>query len=263
MIPAQVDYVRATSVEAALAALAEPDAHALAGGQSLLPALKLRAARPGRLVDIGGLGLDGVELLDGELRLGALVTWDALVRESALEQPAFAAIADCARHVGDLQVRNRGTVGGSLAHAAPASDLPAVVLALGARIVVRSKEGERTIDAADLFLAPFTTALRKGELLTEVVMRAPANGSGSAYVKVEHPATGYPLAGAAAIVRADGSRSFALAGGGGQASLLPEDGTVDGVRLYGDRFAPEAYLRHLAGVVVARALALAEKRAER
>jgi aerobic carbon-monoxide dehydrogenase medium subunit len=261
VIPAQLEYVRASSLEEALDALAEPDAKALAGGQSLLPVLKLRVVRPSRVVDIGRLGLDGIELRDGELRLGALVTWDALARADEADSPGLAALADCAKHVGDLQVRNRGTVGGSLAHADPASDLPAVVLALGARLVVRSAEGERTIDADDFFVGPFLTALGERELLTEIAFPAPPPGCGSAYVKVEHPATGFALAGAAALVRADGSRTVAVTGVGARPSLLPEDGSVDALEIYGDRFADAEYRRHLAGVVSRRALAAAEERA--
>ena len=152
MIPAAVDYVRAGSVEEALDALAQPDAKLLAGGQSLLPAMKLRIARPSVVVDIGGLGLDGIEERNGELVIGAMTTWNELERSGA--RPAFRALADCAAGIGDLQVRNLGTIGGGLAHADPAADMPAVTIALGARLTVRSKAGERTIDAAELALGP-------------------------------------------------------------------------------------------------------------
>jgi aerobic carbon-monoxide dehydrogenase medium subunit len=253
VIPAPLEYVRAESIEEALQALAEPDAKALAGGQSLIPVLKLRIARPARVVDLARLGLDGIEERDGELRLGALVTWDALENANTLD-----ALADCARVVGDLQVRNRGTIGGSLAHADPAADLPAVVLALGARLVLLSTTGEREVAADDFFLGPFTTAIEPAELLTEVVVPVPPPGSGSAYVKVEHPASGFAIAGAAAIVSPDGPPRIAVTGVGSRAALLPEDGNLE---VYGDRFAPEEYRRHLAGVVVERALALAEERA--
>jgi aerobic carbon-monoxide dehydrogenase medium subunit len=266
VIPAAVRYVRASTLEEALGALSEPDAKALAGGQSLLPVLKLRIARPTLLVDVGHLELHGVELREDELRAGALTTWDELARAGELEHPALAAIADCALEVGDLQVRNRGTIGGSLAHADPASDLPAVVLALGARLVLHSAEGERTVDASDFFQGPFTTALGERELLTDVVFPVAPGKAGSAYVKVEHPASGFALAGAAALVRADGSRSVAVTGVGAHAFLLPADGNTAGAlaeaEIYGDRFAPAEYRRHLAGVVVRRALERAAQRAE-
>ena len=259
MIPAAVRYVRAASLEEALGALAEPESKVLAGGQSLLPVLKLRIARPSLLVDIGRLELSGLERRGDELRIGALTTWDALESAQELEEPALAALRECAGHVGDLQVRNQGTIAGSLAHADPASDLPAVVLALGARLVVRSTRGEREVEADDFFRGPFTTALEEGELLTHVVVPV-ASGGGSAYVKVEHPASGFALAGAAALVRGDGTRSVAVTGVGGRATLLPDDGSVADVEVYGDRFAPESYRRHLAEVVVRRAVERAEER---
>ena len=265
MIPAAVEHVRAASLDDALAALADPDAKALAGGQSLLPVLKLRVVRPSVLVDIGRLDLGGVRLDGAELRIGALTTWDELARTIELRLAPLAAIADCAGDVGDLQVRNRGTLGGSLAHADPASDLPAVVLALGARLVLRSASGERTVDAAQFFHGPFTTALDQGELITEVVVPVVA-GAGSAYAKVEHPASGFALAGAAASVRPDGSERVAVTGVGAQALLLPADrdpsASLADAEIYGDRFASAEYRRHLAGVVVRRALERARERAK-
>jgi carbon-monoxide dehydrogenase medium subunit len=265
VIPATVEYVRASSLEEAFDALADPDAKALAGGQSLLPVMKLRIVRPSVLVDIGRLGLGGIELRDEELRLGAFTTWDELASAGELRTPPLAAIADCAAEVGDLQVRNRGTLGGSLAHADPASDLPAVVLALGARVVVRSAAGERTIPAAEFFLGPFTTALGREELITEIVVPVAA-GSGSAYVKVEHPASGFALAGAAALVRPDGEQSVAVTGVGGQAFLLSPDLAASEAlaesEIYGDRFAPAGYRSHLAAVVARRALQRAQERME-
>jgi aerobic carbon-monoxide dehydrogenase medium subunit len=262
MIPAAVGYHRATSLEDAFRALAEPDARALAGGQSLVPMLKLRVARPSLLVDIGALELGGIELAGDELRIGALATWDALASAPELETPSLVALAECAAGIGDLQVRNRGTVGGSLAHADPASDLPAVVLALGARLELRSPEGERSLAVADFFQIPYTTALGERELIVAVVVPIPPRGSGSAYASVEHPASGFALAGAAALARPDGSSTVALTGVGARATLLPEDGSLQAVEMYGDRFAPEGYKRHVAEVVVRRALERARERAE-
>jgi carbon-monoxide dehydrogenase medium subunit len=265
MIAATVQHMRASSLDDALEALADPDAKALAGGQSLLPVLKLRVIRPSVLVDIGRLDLGGVRLDGRELRIGALTTWDELARATELRQPPLAAIAECAADVGDLQVRNRGTIGGSLAHADPASDLPAVVLALGARLVVRSASGERTVEASEFFRGPFTTALDQGELITEIVFPV-TSAAGSAYVKVEHPASGFALAGAAALVRRVGGERVAVTGVGTHAFLLPSDRkpleALAAAEIYGDRFAPEEYRRHLAGVVVARALARARERLE-
>jgi carbon-monoxide dehydrogenase medium subunit len=266
VIPAAVEYVRASSPEQAFEALAEPDSKALAGGQSLISVMKLRVVRPSRLVDIGHLDLGGIEMRDGELRLGALVNWSELARAPATQRPALAAIADCAAGIGDLQVRNRGTLGGSLAHADPASDMPAVALALRAQIHVRSPDGERTLNAGELLVGPFTTSLGQLDLITEVVVPMPQSGSGSAYVSVEHPASGFALAGAAALVRPDGSTAVALTGVADRPLLLPPDHTtaaaVSEIPAFGDSFAPTEYRRHLAGVVVERALERARKRAE-
>ena len=182
MIPAAVDYVRASSIEEALDALAQPDAKLLAGGQSL-PAMKLRIARPSVVVDIGGLGLSGIEEQDGELVIGALTTWAELerfdVRRSGRSRTARPGI-------GDLQVRNRGTIGGSLVHADPASDMPAVTLALEARLAVRSAAGERTIDERELALGPFADLARRGRAAHGGADPVPPPGSGSAYAAVEH-----------------------------------------------------------------------------
>jgi aerobic carbon-monoxide dehydrogenase medium subunit len=258
MIPAAVDYVRAGSVEEALEALAQPDAKLLAGGQSLLPAMKLRIARPSVVVDIGALGLSGIEERDGELVIGALTTWQELEQFDA--RPAYRALVDCAAGIGDLQVRNRSTIGGSLAHADPAADMPAVTIALGARLTVRSAAGERTIDAAELALGPFMTTLAADELITEVRIPIPEEGSGSSYVAVEHPASGFALAGAAALVTTDGSRRIAVTGVAAAPFLL--EGELADAELFGDRFAPVEYRRQLAKTLVERAVELAQERAK-
>ena len=267
MIPAPVRYARAASLDDALELLREPEAKAIAGGQSLLPVMKLRVARPSLLVDIGRLGLGGVVVDSAELHIGPLTTWDELLRAPGLERrPALAALVECVSGIGDLQVRNRGTVGGSLAHADPASDMPAVLLALGATLALRSSAGERTIPAANFFVGPFMTVLGPQELITDVVIPVPAAGSGSAYVSVEHPASGFALAGAAALVRADGSRSVALTGIAAQPVQLPAGAdavaAVREIEVFGDRFASAEYRRHLAAVVVQRAMERAEQRAK-
>ena len=267
MIPATVEHVRPSSLEEALEALSDPDAKALAGGQSLLPVMKLRIVRPSVLVDIGRLELRSVHMDENELRLGALTTWDQLESAPDLKRAPLAAIAECAAEIGDLQVRNRGSLGGSLAHADPASDMPAVVLALGAQLVLHSAAAERTLSAAEFFLGPFTTALAPGELITEVVFPL-VEGSGSAYVKVEHPASGFALAGAAAHVSENGKqRVVAVTGVGAHPFLLPAGAepldALAEAEIYGDRFAPAEYRRHLAGVVVRRALDRALERMEK
>jgi aerobic carbon-monoxide dehydrogenase medium subunit len=265
VIPAPVRYLRAGTFEEAFEALADPEAKVLAGGQSLLPVLKLRVVRPSLLVDVAELVGRGAAAEGNAVRVGAHTTWEALAELPELERPALAAIGECARVIGDLQVRNRGTLGGSLVHADPASDMPAVVLALGAELTLRSADGERTVAARDFFVGPFLTALAPGEVLVDVRFPLPPEGSASAYAKVEHPASGFALAGAAALVGPDGSRSVAVTGVAAHALLLP--GAVDPLdalaeaEVYGDDFAPAEYRRHLAGVVVRRALERAEARA--
>ena len=264
MIPAAVEYRRAASLDEAFAALADPDARALAGGQSLISVLKLRIVQPTLLVDIGRLGLSGVALRDGAVRIGALTVWGDLAGAKELGRPALAAIAECASVIGDLQVRNRGTIGGSLAHADPASDIPATLLALGASVELRSAGQDRTVPLADFLLGPFLTALGPAELITEIVVALPPAGSGSAYVKFEHPASGFALAGAAALVRADGSRTVAVTGVGARPFLLP-DGDPDTElveEVFGDGFASEEYRRHVVAVAAKRAVELAQVRAE-
>ena len=167
MIPAPTRYARAADLDHAFDLLSEPDAKAIAGGQSLIPVMKLRIARPSLVVDISRLELRGVEERDGELHIGPLTTWDDL---TGVARPGLEAIAECARGIGDIQVRNLGTIGGSVVHADPASDMPAVLLALGARLEVRSPAGSREMPVAELLLGPFTTSLEPQELVTDVIV---------------------------------------------------------------------------------------------
>ena len=265
MIPAATDYLRPASLDEALAALGDSEAKVLAGGQSLLPLMKLRVVRPSLLVDLGGLDLAGVSIEDAALRIGALTTWDALARAPELERPALGGLADCARVIGDLQVRNRGTVAGSLAHADPSADAPAALLALGASLELRSPAGSRTLPLADFLRGPFTTALEPAEIVTQISVPLPDKGAGSAYAKVEHPASGFALAGAGAVVRPDGTATVAVTGIGSHQFASAEDelaAALAEVEVYGDDFASAEYRRHLAGVVARRALDRAEERRE-
>ena len=262
MIPAPIGYERARVVEDALEALAEPEARALAGGQSLVPVLKLRIARPSLLVDIGASSSAGSSPTSTSSASARSRPGTQLSRAPELERAALAGLRECVAVIGDLQVRNRGTIGGSLAHADPASDIPAVLLALGASLRLRSPDGERTLPLTDFLLGPFTTALGPGELLVEIAVPLPPPGSGSAYVSVEHPASGFALAGAAALVVADGGHTIGLTGVGSVPSLLADVAAIDGVEVYGDGFAPADYRRHLARTVAQRALDLALARRE-
>jgi carbon-monoxide dehydrogenase medium subunit len=260
VIPADTRYERASDVDHALELLAEPDAKAIAGGQSLIPVMKLRIARPSVIVDISRLDLRGVTEREGELHIGPLTTWRELIDSDAFERPAVAAIPESARGIGDVQVRNLGTIGGSIVHADPASDLPAVLLALGARLLLRSPDGERELALSDALLGPFTTALGLQELVTGVLVPMPPRGSGSAYASVEHPASGFALVGAAALVTPE-EETVALTGVGATPFVVAEGG-IAGAEIFGDRFGSEEYRRRLADVLAARALATARERAK-
>lgn len=264
MIPASVRYARASDLDHALELLGEPEARALAGGHSLLPVMKLRISRPSLVVDVSGLPLRGLSISDGALHVGPLTTWDTLAAAPDLDRPALAALAECARGIGDLQVRNRGTIGGSVAHADPASDMPAVLLALDATLTLRSISSERHVALSDFLLGPFTTALEAQELITDIVVPVLPAGSGSAYVSVEHPASGFALAGAAALVGPAGE-ALAVTGVAGTALLLAAGAdpaqAIAEVDVFGDRFAPAEYRRHLAVTCARRALDAARLRA--
>ena len=258
MIPAETRYARASDLDHALELLAEPDSKAIAGGQSLIPVMKLRIARPSLVVDISRLDLRGASEREGELHIGPLTTWDELIGAELLRRPALAALGECARGIGDLQVRNLGTIGGSVIHADPASDMPAVLLALDTRLRLRSPDGERDLDVANTLLGPFTTALRPQELVTDIVIPVPAPGSGSAYASVEHPASGFALAGAAAFVTPE-DETVAVTGVGATPFVLAGD--LADAEIFGDSFAPAEYRRELARVVADRALSAARERA--
>jgi carbon-monoxide dehydrogenase medium subunit len=201
VIPAPFDYEVAESVEQAVELLgADADAKALAGGHSLIPALKLRIARPTKLVDIGRLSeLSYVRDAGEQVAIGALTRHKA-VAEDPLLQEHCPLVSHTAGLIGDPPVRHRGTIGGSLAHGDPASDLPAVVLALDAELVARGPGGERTIPASAFFTGVFQTALEPGELLVEI--RVPKLGSaGWAYLKANRRALDWATVGVAAVVR--------------------------------------------------------------
>jgi carbon-monoxide dehydrogenase medium subunit len=268
VIPAPFEYERPTSLDAALRHLTERAgaARALAGGQSLIPLMKLRLARPERLVDIGRFEeLRGVRpQADGGLAIGALTTWAALLEST--ETMERGALADAIPTIGDVQVRNRGTIGGSLAHADPASDIAAAMLALDAELIVRSSRRERSLRALELFLGPFLTVLEPDELITEVRLPAVVAGSASAYVAVPHPASGYPVAGVAAVVTRGGAVVALAATGVGEtpyrASADESVGSIAaGQRVLSDPYADRDYRAAMAVVVAGRAIERATARA--
>jgi len=229
VIPAAFEYDRPTTVAEAVDILARNPgtAKVLAGGQSLLGLMRLRLARPERLVDIGGLAeLRGIRALpDGGLAIGALVTYREVL-DSALATSRVPLLAMAIADIGDVQVRNRGTVAGSIAHADPASDMPAVVLALEASIVVRSGSGERVVNATSFFEGAFVTDLAEDELLTEIRIPAQPAGVGMAYRHLEQPASGYSIVGVAAVVgRTAGSITTARVGRRGRPQRLRRRGS--------------------------------------
>ena len=212
MYPSSFEYHRATSVQNALELLARygDDAKVIAGGHSLLPVMKLRFAAPAHLVDIARIaGLSGVTDGGAAIAIGA-TTRHADVVASAIVKSKAPLLAEAAAHIGDPLVRNMGTIGGSLAHADPGADLPAVMLALGATMTLTSASGQRSVGADDFFVDVFATALKPGELLTAISVPVAGPGSGSAYEKNPDPASGYAIVGIAAqVTRAGGKVSAA------------------------------------------------------
>jgi carbon-monoxide dehydrogenase medium subunit len=249
-IPSTFSYTRAGSVDEALRLIGASDgAKVIAGGQSLLPLMKIRLAHPETLVDIGRLTeLKGIaKLEDGRLAIGALTTYTELLDSPAIH---YGVLRDALPTIGDVQVRNRGTVGGSVAHADPASDLPAALLALGAEIVLRSAAGSRTLAADGFFQGPFQTAARQDELLTQVILPAPRDNAGSAYVSLEQPASGYALVGVAAvlIVGAGGVVEYAGVGVTGVSEHPYRASDVEAA-LVGTTASPEVIAAAAAGVI--------------
>jgi carbon-monoxide dehydrogenase medium subunit len=272
--PAPFAYVRASSVAEATALLAEhgDDAKLLAGGHSLLPMMKIRLAAPEILVDIGRLDELRHVTRDGDLvRIGAAVRHAELVASDTVRQ-AVPLLARVAGHVGDPQVRHRGTIGGSLAHADPTADLPTAVLALDAKLVLTGPSGSRTVDAADFFTDYFTTALGDAELLTEV--RVPVPGSeGYCYQKFVRRANDWAIVAVAvagtriALAGMDATPVRALAAENalatGADAAAAAELAADGTHPTSDLQADVDYRRHLARVLTHRALAEAHGVSER
>ena len=207
MIPPQFEYSAPGTLDEAISLLGEhgPDAVVLAGGQSLIPLMKLQLALPERVVDINGIsGLSGISEDDGFLRIGSL-TREAALERSEIVQSRYPILYDTAVVIADPLVRNMATVGGNLAHGDPANDHPATMLALGAQVAAVGPSGERVIPVSDFFEGPLTTALDHGEILTEIRIPTPPAGSGGAYLKLERKVGDYAIAGVAAMVTvADG-----------------------------------------------------------
>jgi carbon-monoxide dehydrogenase medium subunit len=281
VFPNQFAYHRPGSVQEAIQLLAaDPDAKVLAGGHSLLPAMKLRLANPSAVVDIGRIaGLRGITVKgDGRVAIGALTTYQDLLNAKELQQ-AYPIIAATANVVGDPQVRARGTLGGSLAHSDPAADFTAVMLALNAEVKAVGSNGETSIGIDDLFVGLLTTSLNPDEIITEIRLPTTAGlKRGQAYEKHAHPASGYAVVGVAAVLDLDGgtvksariavtgapekatratAAEQALAGKAASADTVAQAAAVatDGLgELNGDVYASPEYRAHLVRVLTKRAL---------
>jgi aerobic carbon-monoxide dehydrogenase medium subunit len=286
MRPAAFEYHRPASLDEAISLLAEnEDARPLAGGHSLLPMMKLRLAMPAALVDLGGIpDLDEISGNGGGLTIGGMAT-HAAVAGSEVAIGIAPVIPETAAGIGDPQVRNCGTIGGSVAHADPGADYPTVLKALGGTITAAGRNGEREVSADDFFRGIFETALEPGELVTSVKVPATPAGTGAAYVKHRHPASGYTVVGAAAVVSVEGgtctdarltvggvtappvhatAAAEALIGGQGseEAIAAAAEKVPESIpHATGDAYASAEYRTHLAKVLAARALRKAFERA--
>ena len=273
MYPANFDYKRPATVDEAIALLTKhgDEAKLLAGGHSLIPAMKLRLARPGVIVDIGRIAnLNYIREAGGAIAIGAMTTHQEIESSKVLRDRS-PLLAETAAHIGDLQVRNKGTIGGSLAHADPAADYPAAILALDAEIDLTGPRGKRTVKAAEFFVDLLQTAIAPDEILTEI--RVPATAKTVAYEKTEQKASGFALAGAAVVIGADGVRvgitgvaatpyratgvEHALAGQrtpSAAAIAAAASHAADGVSALGDIHASPEFRAHLAEVNTRRAI---------
>jgi aerobic carbon-monoxide dehydrogenase medium subunit len=287
MIPATFDYRPVQSVEEAIALLQQhgDEAKILAGGQSLIPTMKFRLAQPGVLVDLGRIpGLSYIRKENGVVAIGAMTTYTALERSDLLRQH-FAIILDALSVLADRQVRNRGTLGGSMAHADPAADLTAVVLALKGTFVAEGPGGTRTIAADDFFVETFATALQPDEIITEIRLPLSSAHTGSAYLKLENKASHYAIVGCAAVIMfgADGtcsSASIAITGAptkptraraveAALASKKLDETTLadaashaaEGLELVGDIHGSQAYRGQMCTIMTRRAIMKAAGRA--
>jgi len=274
------------TIEDAVASLGRsPQAKVIAGGHSLIPLMKLGLAEPKQLVDLRRIRqLRDIKSEDGAIVVGALATHRSIADHAAIGK-TLTALAEAAAAVGDLQVRSRGTIGGSLAHADPAADEPATTLAFDATIRVIGPKGRRDIPAREFFKGPFETALAPNEIVIEVRFPAPAGRSGSAYAKFAHPASGFAIVGVAAVatVKGDGSverAAIAVTGacpspfrataaeraivgtrGDANAIVAAAAKAADGVDAMSDLVASAEFRRHLVTVYARRALERAIERA--
>jgi carbon-monoxide dehydrogenase medium subunit len=277
VIPQEFDYSRPTTVQEAVDLLADGEAKVLAGGMSLIPLMKLRLSAPEHVVDLGRIPeLNRIAEDGGSLHLGALLTHHQ-VASSGLVQEKCPLMAETAAHIGDAQVRNMGTLGGSAAHADPAADYPAALCALEAKVRLVRKDSERVMGIEDFFVDVLTTAVEPEEIITELVLPIEEPGTGVSYQKLRQPASGFAIVGIAARVRKDGGKITmarigvtglgatayratgveALLEGteGSQADVARASAAVDeGIDANSDLHASSDYRKHVARVYTARAV---------
>ncbi|NII28167.1 xanthine dehydrogenase family protein subunit M [Pseudoflavitalea sp. X16] len=272
MIPAAFDYQKVRTVEEAIAALAG-GGKILAGGHSLIPAMKLRLNRPPKLVDIAGISdLKGIKEEDREIVIGATATHAEIANDKHIKDN-FPFFAEGTALIGDMQVRNHGTIGGSIAHADPAADWPALVLAADAVIEVQGSKGKRRIKSTDFFTGLFSTALEDDEIITAIRIPVPSNGAKTTYQKFAQPASRFAIVGCAVMRFADGKTNIAFTGVSenvfragraekvvsgnplNDASIAAAVGAaLQGVSILSDHYASEEYRSHLAKVYLKKAL---------
>jgi carbon-monoxide dehydrogenase medium subunit len=288
VIPLQFEYVAFNSIEESIKQLKENDkAKIIAGGQSLLTNMNLKYLTPSMLVDLRKISaLHELRYVDGGLHIGAMVTYDKVAASKDV-QLYYPALAEAVQLIGDSQVRNRGTIGGNLAYNNPASDLPAVVLALEAKFKIVGSYGTRTVSADEFFIGPFKTVLCPDEIITSINFPAYPAGTGSAYKKIKNSASGFAICGIAALVELSANKTvvnkcrLAVTGAADYAMRLKEveilfegkEATSEniavaassvnkvGLNFVADFYASAEYRSHLAQVLIERAIASAVERA--
>lgn len=278
MFPGPFSYNRPSTVPEAVSLLAgNPDAKIIAGGHSLIPAMKLRLALPGALVDLRDIeGLKGLEVSENSVTIRAMDTYND-IRGDERVASALPILVEAINVIGDAQVREHGTLVGALVHNDPAADLTAVALALGGEVHATGPNGDRSISLDEFFVDLWTTTLEADEVVTHVTLNRPGSSATMVYRKFAHPASGYAIVGVAAVVEMDGDAvgqaRIALTGATNTATRLTSvenalsgkalseasvdaavDGAATGLTINGDQFAPEEYREHLVGILTKRAL---------
>ncbi len=280
MIPAKFDYVRADSIEQAVQLLQESDGEGklIAGGHSLLPLMKFRLTEPGKLIDISRISeLKGVRKAGERIIVGAMTTHREAAADPVIKEH-IPVLAQAARQVGDIQIRNRGTVGGNIAHADPAADLPAAAIVLDAELTIQGEDGEETMSLDSFIIGPLITMMPENSIVTNVTFAIPPSHTKSTYLKYFHPASGYPVVGVAVVAgtSSDGKIDYIKVGITGAGDMVfraeavedalmgqtPSESVIESAAglaaesadMGSDLFASEEYREQLCKIYTARAL---------